>query len=133
MRRCFGLLGQEPTAWAECLFADPVGDIAVLGEPELIDECDAYKALVEAAVPLSISDAPRAEAVAIWQSAPPTGEQRGAVTLKRKARNRLMHADGAYRHLVEIFHLNRCAGFVCQFQNFPGSMFATSGLSRSAM
>jgi hypothetical protein len=26
-----------------------------------------------------------------------------------------------------------CAGFGCQFQNFPGSIFATSGLSRSAM
>jgi hypothetical protein len=26
-----GPLGQKPTVWAECLFADPIGDIAVLG------------------------------------------------------------------------------------------------------
>jgi hypothetical protein len=36
-----GPLGQEPTVWAECVFVDPIGDIAVLGAPdgqELPDE-----------------------------------------------------------------------------------------------
>jgi hypothetical protein len=29
-----GPLGQKPTVWAECIFADPVGDIAVLYQPD---------------------------------------------------------------------------------------------------
>jgi hypothetical protein len=29
-----GLLGEAPTLWAECCFADRVGDIAVLVEPD---------------------------------------------------------------------------------------------------
>ena len=40
-------LGQEPTVWAECLFVDPVSDLAVFGSPdnqELSDEADAYEA-----------------------------------------------------------------------------------------
>jgi hypothetical protein len=64
--RTFGSLlapiGREPSVCAECLFADPVADIAVLGSPDstmdLSDEADAYEALVEAATPLSIADAP---------------------------------------------------------------------------
>jgi hypothetical protein len=58
-QRLLGPLGQEPSVWAECLFADPVADIAVLGEPdrqELSDECDAYRALTEAAAPLPIAN-----------------------------------------------------------------------------
>src|SRR5208282_2594949 len=45
-----GQLGEEPTAWAECLFVDPVADLAVLGSPdgqELFEEAAAYEALVE--------------------------------------------------------------------------------------
>jgi hypothetical protein len=45
--------------WAECLFADPIGDIAVLGPPdnqELSDEYEAYEGLLEKFVPLPISD-----------------------------------------------------------------------------
>ena len=42
-----GSLGEDaPKVWAECLFADPIGDIAVLGPPdgELVhDEADAYQ------------------------------------------------------------------------------------------
>ena len=29
-----GHLGESPTVWAECLFADPVADVAVLGQPD---------------------------------------------------------------------------------------------------
>ena len=29
-----GPLGEPPKVWAECLFADPIGDIAVLGSPD---------------------------------------------------------------------------------------------------
>jgi hypothetical protein len=54
-----GPLGQEPTVWAECLFVDPIGDIAVLGPPdgqELYNEWNAYKALVGNITPLRIAD-----------------------------------------------------------------------------
>jgi hypothetical protein len=42
-------LGEEPSVWAQCLFFDPVADVAVLGEPdnqELSEEWDGYHALV---------------------------------------------------------------------------------------
>jgi hypothetical protein len=57
-----GPLDVEPTVWAECLFVDPVADIAVLGCPdyeELSDEADAYEALIEWRKPLPIADAPK--------------------------------------------------------------------------
>ena len=47
--------------WAECLFADPVSDIAVLGSPDagaLWDEAEAYEALMAEAPALQISDPP---------------------------------------------------------------------------
>jgi hypothetical protein len=43
-------LGEEPSVWTQCLFFDPVADVAVLGEPdnqELTDEWDGYHALLE--------------------------------------------------------------------------------------
>jgi hypothetical protein len=54
-----GPLGQEPAVWADCLFADPVADIAVLGEPgheDLLEQRLAYRALVWDITPLRISD-----------------------------------------------------------------------------
>jgi hypothetical protein len=54
-----GPLGEVPSVWAECLFADPIADIAVLGEPDsqdLSDEHDAYEALIEATPALRMSD-----------------------------------------------------------------------------
>ena len=54
-------LGSEPTVWAECLFADPIADIAVLGSPdsqELFEQAEDYEALVESVTPLKIVDAP---------------------------------------------------------------------------
>jgi hypothetical protein len=61
-RALLGPLGQEPTVWTECLFADPVVDIAVLGAPdgqELPEQCTAYEALVMAVKPLRASDKQR--------------------------------------------------------------------------
>ena len=54
-------LGSEPTVWAQCLFADPIADIAVLGSPDgqgLPDEAKAYEVLLKSATPLSIADGP---------------------------------------------------------------------------
>ena len=54
-------LGEPPKVWAECLFVDPIGDIAVLGSPDsqaLSAQSEAYEALVESTAPLVIGDAP---------------------------------------------------------------------------
>jgi hypothetical protein len=53
-----GHIGESPSVWAECLFADPVADIAVLGEPDaqyLYDQNQAYSDLMPE-TPLSIAD-----------------------------------------------------------------------------
>jgi hypothetical protein len=58
-RDLLGPLGTQPTVWADCLFVDPVGDIAVLGpvdDQELGNEAAAYEQLVGDAVPLRIAD-----------------------------------------------------------------------------
>jgi hypothetical protein len=60
-RALVGPLGSKPTITAECLFADPVADVAVLGPPdsqELSEHTDAYEAFVEAVTPLAIGNAP---------------------------------------------------------------------------
>jgi hypothetical protein len=51
-------LGDGPRAWAVCRFVDPIADIAVLGPPDN-PHADQYKALMETATALSISDALR--------------------------------------------------------------------------
>jgi hypothetical protein len=56
-----GTLGNAASVWAECLFVDPVADIAVLGSPDpqmLWNEADAYEKLVERQKPLSVGDMP---------------------------------------------------------------------------
>src|SRR5262249_29321365 len=58
--RLLGPIDGTPTVWAECLFADPVGDIAVLGAPDnqaLSTQYEDYEALMNASVPLSVIDA----------------------------------------------------------------------------
>jgi hypothetical protein len=60
-QRLLGPLGSEPMVWAECLFADPVADIAVLGSPDnqaLYKEAESYEQLLASAHPLTIVDAP---------------------------------------------------------------------------
>src|SRR5262245_43442930 len=59
--KLLGPLGGGTTVWAECLFADPIADIAVLGEPdnqELSDQWEKYEEFTAAAKPLRIADAP---------------------------------------------------------------------------
>src|ERR1035437_420479 len=63
-----GSLGEKPAVWAECLFADPIGDVAVLGPPDdqqPSDEFEAYETSPKtgarsiAARPLSVRVAAR--------------------------------------------------------------------------
>jgi hypothetical protein len=52
------------TIWAECLFVDPVADIAVLGEPDgqaLIDPWKAYDEFVNKGAPLAVRAARKKE------------------------------------------------------------------------
>ena len=61
-QKLLGPLGGDTTVWAECLFADPIADIAVVGAPDgqvLPEECEKYEELVEAIRPLRIADPPR--------------------------------------------------------------------------
>jgi hypothetical protein len=56
-----GPIGGKLTVWAECIFVNPVADLAVLGSPDnqsLIEEAEAYEAFVESVTPFSIGDAP---------------------------------------------------------------------------
>src|SRR5262245_17572855 len=58
-KKLLGPLGGKATVWAEMLFADPVADIAVLGEPDgqkWHDESSEYEQLVDAAKPIRIAD-----------------------------------------------------------------------------
>jgi hypothetical protein len=68
------LLGElddpEPKVWAECLFADPIADLAVLGEPdgqELWEEHDAFEAFAEPRPVLRIGPAARQATVWVLQ------------------------------------------------------------------
>jgi hypothetical protein len=55
-----GLLGARPSVWGECLFVDPIADIAVLGAPdsqELYDHADAYETFLASRKPLKVGGA----------------------------------------------------------------------------
>jgi hypothetical protein len=55
-----GPLDTQSTVSAECLFADPIADIAVMGQPDsqaLGDEADAYRQFVAHASPFPIASA----------------------------------------------------------------------------
>ena len=50
------------SVWTECLFADPIGDLAVLGPPdnqELSEECEMYEALTADVEGFPITDPPK--------------------------------------------------------------------------
>jgi len=54
-------LGEQPSVWCECLFVDPIADIAVLGTPDdqaLSDQAASYEAFVKAVTPLTIAEPP---------------------------------------------------------------------------
>jgi hypothetical protein len=54
-------LGKRPIVWCECLFLDPIADVAVLGAPDdqaLSDQADAYEKLVAKATRLVVAEPP---------------------------------------------------------------------------
>jgi hypothetical protein len=56
------LPGDEPFIWAEYLFVDLIGDIAVLGSPddqELYDQAEAYEEFIDQGVVLPVGDIPK--------------------------------------------------------------------------
>jgi hypothetical protein len=58
LRRYHRTARLSPQTWAECLFVDPIGDIAILGPPDyeaLPTEFDVYQELVQSTVPLKIT------------------------------------------------------------------------------
>src|SRR5437588_44482 len=60
-KNLLGRLGSEPEVCAECLFADPIADIAVLGSPDnqaLSAEAEKYQALMSAARVLTVANTP---------------------------------------------------------------------------
>jgi hypothetical protein len=57
--KSLGPLGTVPTVSAECLFADPVADLAVLCIPDDYEEAEAYEKLVESTVTLPIRNSPK--------------------------------------------------------------------------
>jgi hypothetical protein len=65
-------LGTKPAVTTECLFADSVADIAVLGPPDEErfaghgGEHERYEELIETTVPLRIGDVSEAEEVRAW-------------------------------------------------------------------
>jgi hypothetical protein len=55
-----GPLGEAPTVWAECMFVDPIGDIAVLRSPDnqnFFEQAENFEAFVDAVTPLKPSTA----------------------------------------------------------------------------
>jgi trypsin-like peptidase len=56
-----GRIGESPTVSAECLFVDPVADIAVLGEPDAPDLNEQHEAYCDLMPdePIPIGDTPR--------------------------------------------------------------------------
>jgi hypothetical protein len=62
-------LGNQPAVWAECLFVDPVSDLAVLGRPDgqaLFDAAEAYESLMGASTALPVAEVQEDEAALAW-------------------------------------------------------------------
>lgn len=76
--KLLGPLDADPSVWCECVFVDPVADIAALGYPDgkggLFDQARAYNKLVDNARPLSI--AATKPSGLLWPGAGPFGGER---------------------------------------------------------
>lgn len=103
--RLLGRIGKEPSVWTECVFVDPVADLAVLGRPdgqELYDEARAYDALMEAVSPLPIGKLLFRDHRSLWvsrkrtapQKTPTRGQSSDTLRLKARRGHYLSKADG---------------------------------------
>jgi hypothetical protein len=104
-----GPLGQTPTVWAQCLFVDPVSDLAVLASPDnqaLFDQWEAYQNLLKSVSPFPVSDAslrrPSLALLARPAMVPlphPAGKPRPPPDLRRRGTNPRRH--------VRLLHQSR--------------------------
>lgn len=119
--KLLGPLGKrKPTVWAECLFADPVGDVAMLGPPDnqiWPKEAAAYDTLVDDMGTLRIGDVPKRGAVWLlnldgrWKSAAATLTDTGlelpsGSTAGGMSGSPIVTSDGAAFGLVACSGLN---------------------------
>jgi Trypsin-like peptidase domain len=68
-RNLLGPLGEPPTVWAECVFVDPIADVAVLLPPDdqaWSDEADAYEAFTAARPTIRLAVATAAAPAWLW-------------------------------------------------------------------
>jgi hypothetical protein len=84
-RDLVGPLGAEPDVTVECVFVDPVADLAVLGAPDnqaMSDECDRYEGFLSALPPFDIAAPPprrRLRMPALDKDEPPAWRRLGDV------------------------------------------------------
>lgn len=97
-KKLLGPLKGSCTVWAECLYADPIADIAVLGSPdnqELSEEADAYEALVGGVAPLPIARPPLTQSPRKYKL--PDGSEHSVVgPLKWEGDGRLLSLAGRW-------------------------------------
>ena len=99
-RSLLGRLGEEPTVWAQCLFADPIADITVLGQPDSqafteVDafDPDAYDEFIDSMEVLTVADAP-AQGV---ETVSRLGGYQFKVPTAGEGRARVLSLDGEWR------------------------------------
>jgi hypothetical protein len=96
--KLLGPLGGRYTVMAECLFVDPVADLAVLGPPDnqaLYEQAEAYEALTESVTPMVLADLPLTGS-SVKRKLPNGGEI--AIPMPRKGEGpaRLLSLDGKW-------------------------------------
>jgi hypothetical protein len=105
------------TAWAQCLFVDPVVDIAVLGQPDnqaLCDEADAYDRLLDRMEPLRIANAPApSEEVCVF------GELRFRRPTPGKGPGYVLSLEGRWLR-GDVTYITRWVGFTPMSLIAPG-------------
>jgi hypothetical protein len=80
----------KPKVWAECLFVDPIADVAVLGEPDdqvYLDEFRKYEALVQDRATLPVGPATGPSGVWLWGL---DGQWHQATAERQRWANRLL-------------------------------------------
>jgi hypothetical protein len=91
------LIGGKRTIWAECLFVDPVADLAVLGGPDnqvFCKEWDGYIDFTESVTPMAVADLPLARSPIMVTNVFGTMELSGPA--EWKGTGRLLSLDGRW-------------------------------------